>query len=114
MMLLFYQFNWTQTSLSTSRAQFNTFQLEPGLFSQSTVAGYSINIMTVRMWWHKHVSAQHVVKPCIQPQNAVRAGHMEDARRMAKKKVKDSNNTTQAILKQCEGSLRWDVKDLWL
>lgn len=55
--------------------------------------------------------AQHAAMPCIQPQNAFRAGRREEARRKGKDKNK---TTTQAIIEQCEGSLRWDVKDHWL
>lgn len=69
--------------------------------SLSTIAGYYINTLTVRMRRQKRRSAQHVVKPCIQPQNALGAEHREEARSKAKTKIKDSHNTTtQAIFKQ--------------
>lgn len=39
--------------------------------------------------------ARRVVKPCIWPQRALIAGHVEETRRKAKTKIKDSNNTTK-------------------
>lgn len=42
-------------------------------------------------------------------------GHRKEAWSKAKTKIKERNNiTTQTRPEQCEGSFRWDVKDLWL
>jgi len=63
--------------------------------------GYRMIAMTMTMWEQECRRAQREEPPRIQPRDALRAGHREEARRKAKTTIMDSNNATIQKHKLC-------------